>query len=122
KLFTSIDSEDVVEATDVNSLLKSSIELLDRKFRGNEPEGLKTGFVDLDNQIEGLQPGDLWILAARPSMGKSALAMNIAENVALSGGNVLVFSLEMTKQALMNRMLSSLSKINNRTIRSGKLR
>lgn len=122
RLISSLDTGDTVEATDCNSLLKASIELLDKKFRGTAPQGLMTGFPDIDFKTEGWMGGELWILAARPSMGKTALAMNIASNVAVDGGNVLVFSLEMPKLSLMNRLLSSFGGINSRLVRSGKLK
>jgi len=72
--------------------------------------GLSTGFVDLDQKLQGLHPGEMIVLAARPSMGKTSLAMNIAENVAMGARNlpptgVAVFSLEMTPAALARRML-----------------
>lgn len=122
RLISSLDTGDTVEATDCNSLLKSTIDLLDKKFHGTAPQGLMTGFPDIDFKTEGWLGGELWVLAARPSMGKTALAMNIASNVAVAGGNVLVFSLEMPKTSLMNRLLSALGGINSRLIRSGKLK
>lgn len=122
RLISSLDTGDTVEASDCNSLLRSAIDLLDQKFRGTAPRGLMTGFPDIDFKTEGWMGGELWILAARPSMGKTALAMNIASNVVLDGGNVLVFSLEMPKMSLMNRLLSALGGINSRLIRSGKLK
>jgi replicative DNA helicase len=82
--------------------------------------GLSTGFEALDARTNGLSPGDLIILAARPSMGKTALAMNIAENVAVHQGKpVLVFSLEMTAEQLLDRMASSVGKIPYDLIRTG---
>lgn len=84
--------------------------------------GLSTGFKDLDEITSGLQPADLIIVAARPSMGKTAFAMNIAENVALSGDKtVAIFSMEMPGEALALRMLSSLGRIDQKKVRSGQL-
>lgn len=83
--------------------------------RATEPaerDGLKTGYIDFDQKTGGLQKGDLIIIAARPSMGKTSLAINIAQNAALdSGSTVIVFSLEMTRAALEARMLASRARV-----------
>lgn len=71
--------------------------------------GLASGFIDLDKRIGGFQNGELIIIAGRPSMGKTAFALNIAENVATSGKAVAVFSLEMSRKLLIQRLLSSVS-------------
>jgi replicative DNA helicase len=82
--------------------------------------GLSTGFMDLDKMTSGLHPGEMIVIAARPSMGKTSLAMNIAEHVAVDLKQpVGVFSLEMTADALVLRMLCSRSKVNLRSIRDG---
>jgi replicative DNA helicase len=87
---------------------------------GGELTGLPTGFAGLDKMTGGLQKGDLVILAARPSMGKTALALNIARNCAvLQGKNVAVFSLEMTTQSLVMRLLSSEARVDASAFRSG---
>ncbi len=84
--------------------------------------GLTTGFTDLDNKLSGLQKSDLILLAARPSMGKTALGLNIGLNSALKGdANVAIFSLEMSKEQLVQRMLSSASHVNLQNIISGNL-
>ncbi len=93
----------------------------ERMQRGGAVSGLPTGFADLDDKVDGLKAGDLIILAGRPSMGKSALALNIAENVALSGKTVMVFSLEMSDAQLITRALSSVGRINSKTLASGRL-
>ena len=82
--------------------------------------GLATGFPDLDKMTSGLHPGEMIVIAARPSMGKTSLAMNIAEHVALEERlPVGVFSLEMTAESLVLRMLCSRSRVNLRSIRDG---
>ncbi len=81
--------------------------------------GLSTGFRDLDNWTSGLQSSELIIIAGRPGMGKSALAVNIAENVFLSGIPVAVFSLEMSSESLMVRIFSSQTGIDSRRLRRG---
>ena len=84
--------------------------------------GVATGFTDLDRMTSGLQPGDLVILAARPSMGKTALALNIAEHVALRKSlPVGIFSLEMSKQQLLMRFLCAESLVDAHKVRTGYL-
>ncbi len=89
----------------------------------NSPDvtGVPTGFSDLDRMTSGLQPGDLIIVAGRPSMGKTAFSLNIAENVALEGGIVGVFSMEMGGTQLAMRMLGSIGRIDLHRLRTGKL-
>ncbi len=94
----------------------------------NKSDGLigsSTGFKDLDNKLQGLQKGDLIVVAGRPSMGKTSFAMNIAENVLLnddSNGAVLIFSLEMPGESLTTRLLSGMTKLNQQNVRSGMLK
>jgi replicative DNA helicase len=84
--------------------------------------GVRTGFYDLDRMTAGLQPGDLLVLAARPSMGKTAFALNIAENVAVKEGlPVVVFSMEMGASQLALRMVGSLGRIDQSHLRTGRL-
>ena len=85
--------------------------------------GVPSGFTDLDNRTAGLQPGDLIIIAARPSMGKTAFAINIAQNAALrSGVPVGIFSMEMPDIQLGMRMISSIGRVDSHLIRTGNLR
>ncbi|HEX9793266.1 MAG TPA: replicative DNA helicase [Planctomycetota bacterium] len=97
-------------------------EQLDRILRNESGhDGLETGYIDLDER-QGFRPGDLVVLAARPSMGKTALALNILERVALrSGGAVLLFSLEMPRDQIIHRMLSSHAKVRHEALRRGML-
>lgn len=88
--------------------------------RGGDLTGLSTGFRDLDEITGGLQPGELIIVAARPSMGKTAFALNIARHAAVAHGkNVAVFSLEMTTRSLIVRLLSTEAQINFASLRKG---
>jgi replicative DNA helicase len=88
-----------------------------------EVTGVRTGFFDLDRMTAGLQKGDLIVLAARPSMGKTAFALNIAEAVAVSEGlPVLVFSMEMGAAQLALRLVGSLGRIDQQNLRTGRLR
>lgn len=113
---------------DINTVMASTLEKIDMLYQNKgQLTGLSTGFKDLDAMTSGLQEADLVIVAARPSMGKTTLAMNIAENAALElskkpdAGAVLVFSLEMPAESLVMRMISSLGRIHQQNIRTGKL-
>jgi len=87
-----------------------------------EVTGVRTGFYDLDRMTAGLQKGDLVVLAARPSMGKTAFALNIAEHVAVQEGlPVLVFSMEMGASQLALRLVGSLGRIDQQHLRTGRL-
>ena len=111
---------------DVVSLEKILVESFDRldelhKDKG-KIRGIPTGYKDLDNILAGLQRSDLFILAARPSMGKTALALNLAHNVAVSAEEpVLLFSLEMSKEQLVDRMLAMESGVDAWALRTGNL-
>ena len=105
---------------------KLVVELLDRveemAANPNDITGVPTGFVDLDRMTAGLQAGDLVVLAARPSMGKTAFAINIAEHVALNEGlPVAVFSMEMGASQLAVRVVGSIGRIDQGHLRTGKL-
>ncbi|MEY3699146.1 MAG: Replicative helicase [Pseudomonadota bacterium] len=102
------------------------VQLLDRveemSQNPNDITGVPTGFFDLDRMTSGMQAGDLIVLAARPSMGKTALAINIAENVALNEGlPVAVFSMEMGASQLAIRIVGSIGRIDQTRLRTGKL-
>ena len=116
-------SETRVEAkTDkIKELVKKAISTIeDYHQRQGMLTGVGTGFVDLDKMTSGLHPGEMIVVAARPSMGKTSLAMNIAEYVAIEQKlPVGVFSLEMTSESLVLRMLCSLSRVNLRNVREG---
>jgi replicative DNA helicase len=105
----------------VKELVRDNFERLERIFsEGRRITGLATGYAGLDNETAGLQPSELVILAARPSMGKTALALNIAENVAVRNGQpVAVFSLEMSKESLLLRMLASEARVDAHKFRTG---
>ncbi len=111
---------DTGESRSFNDMIKSGLDRLDSRIKGNVVDGLKTGFKAIDERLMGLQPQDFVVIAGRPSMGKTAYAMNIAENVTMAGGRALVFSLEMSEAQLLDRMFSSLSGIPFKSIRSGK--
>ena len=107
----------------VQEIIKESFGSIDALLqRGQRITGLETYYADLDEMTSGLQPSDLVILAARPSMGKTSFAMNIAENAAIYGSQVIgVFSLEMSKEALLQRMLCSVARVDAHKFRTGSL-
>lgn len=121
-LTASVELLESSEPKHINDILQRAIAKIDMRFKHKgEIIGLSTGFADLDRAICGLEKGDMMILAGRPSMGKTTLAMNIAENVMLDGKFVIVFSLEMPENQLADRMLSSIGGIPHERIRTGKL-
>jgi replicative DNA helicase len=105
----------------VKELVRDNYERLEKIFsEGRRITGLTTGYPGLDNETAGLQPSELIILAARPSMGKTALALNISENVALRLREpVAVFSLEMSKESLLLRLLASEARVDAHKFRTG---
>ncbi len=110
---------------EIEPLLRSVVARIDELYNrqgGSDITGIATGFIDLDKQTSGLQKGDLVIVAGRPSMGKTALALNIAENVALSEGlPVVIFSMEMSGEQLASRLLGSVGRVDQSRMRTGKL-
>jgi len=107
----------------VKALLAKAVDRIETLYEqeGNIT-GAATGFTDFDQMTSGLQPADLIIVAGRPSMGKTTIAMNMAENVAIKGDKpVAVFSMEMPGEALAMRMMSSLGRIDQHKVRTGKL-
>jgi len=106
----------------VGPLLQMALEQIELlEAHGSEVTGLSTGFRDLDKKLAGLQKANLLIIASRPSMGKSALAANIATNVAQAGNTVALFSLEMSKEEVVQRILCSVGRVDSMKLRSGQL-
>ncbi len=107
----------------VKPLLKAALKRIDELYHsGGALTGLTTGFDDLDERTTGMQRGDLIIVAARPSMGKTTFAMNIVENALLSSNQpILVFSMEMPAEQLIMRILASLGRIDQTRLRTGHL-
>jgi replicative DNA helicase len=110
---------------EMDRLLTQVVERIQELFERTNPSdvtGVPTGFTDLDSKTAGLQPGDLIIVAGRPSMGKTALALNFGEHVALDQGlPVAVFSMEMGASQLALRLLSSVGRIDQQRLRTGRL-
>ena len=109
--------------SDIAAIVKESFGSIDALYeQGREVTGLATHFIEFDRMTSGLQESELIIIAARPSMGKTAWAINIAENAAVRGGKVVaVFSLEMSKASLLRRMLASQALVNSKAIQTGML-
>jgi replicative DNA helicase len=109
--------------SDITAIVKDSFGSIDALYeQGREVTGLATHYVEFDRMTSGLQDSELIIIAARPSMGKTAWAINIAENAAVRGGKVVaVFSLEMSKASLLRRMLASQALVNSKAIQTGML-
>ncbi len=123
KLFNVSQDHVGQDVSSLESLLTDSFDRLDDLHKDKHKlRGVPTGFKDLDNILAGFQQSDLIILAARPSMGKSALALNFAHNIALKTNEpVLIFSLEMSKEQLVDRLLSMESGVDAWALRTGNL-
>lgn len=103
-------------------LLGRAVEKLEYLFSNKGAiTGVATGFTDLDKKTAGMQPSDLVIVAARPSMGKTAFSVNIVEHAVMSGESVLLFSMEMPSEQIVMRILSSLGRIDQTRLRTGEL-
>jgi replicative DNA helicase len=109
--------------SDITAIVKDSFGSIDALYeQGREVTGLATHYIEFDRMTSGLQESELTIIAARPSMGKTAWAINIAENAAVRGGKIVaVFSLEMSKASILRRMLASQSLVNSKAIQTGML-
>jgi replicative DNA helicase len=105
----------------VDEIVENSFGTIDKLYeQSREVTGLATGFTELDRMTSGLQKGELIIVAARPSMGKTALAINIAQNAAINHDAIVaVFSLEMSKESLLRRMLASQAWVDQRKLQTG---
>ena len=124
ELFAVSERRAVSGFTQVGKLVGDAYDRLDRMHQNRgQLMGLRTGYTAIDTITQGLQNSDFIVLAARPSVGKTSLALNIAENVSLrEGKSVGVFSLEMSKEQLVLRLLSSVTKINSFNLRSGQVK
>jgi replicative DNA helicase len=120
-LATIADSAIVRGFSNVGEIVASSFGSIDALYeQGREITGLATHYTEFDRMTSGLQESELIIIAARPSMGKTAWAINIAQNAAVHGGKVVaIFSLEMSKESLLRRLLASEALVNSRKIQTG---
>lgn len=123
KIFNIVQTQGSDKFVPIRQVVINALEKIEAasKTTGNIT-GIPTGFIDLDYQTSGLQPSDLVLIAARPSMGKTAFVLNVAEYMAFKKDyTVAIFSLEMSKEQLVNRMFSMESRVSSQTLRSGNL-
>lgn len=123
QIFDVVQNKSSGDFVSIKDIVISSLESIESaaKSKGSVT-GIATGFYDLDYKTAGLQPSDLILVAARPSMGKTAFVLNIAEYVAVKSGiTTAIFSLEMSKDQLVKRIISMNSKVDSQAIRSGEL-
>ncbi|NLP35987.1 MAG: replicative DNA helicase [Clostridiales bacterium] len=122
-VFNIVQNRGSKEFTDIKEVVLRSIDSIEAAAKNQgSVTGIATGFYDLDYKTAGLQPSDLILIAARPSMGKTAFALNIAEYAALKSGiTTAIFSLEMSQDQLVKRILAMNSKVDSQAIRTGNL-
>jgi replicative DNA helicase len=123
RIFNIFQDKNTSEFIQLREILVETIDNIERVYKSKKKiTGISTGFIEFDNKTAGLQDSDLILLAARPSMGKTALALNIIENVAINSKiPVGVFSLEMSKQQLASRLLCSQAMVDAQNLRMGRL-
>lgn len=124
KVFELAETGNSEEYVPIRQVVLNALDVIERasKTKGTVT-GIPTGFIDLDYKLSGLQRSDLVLIAARPSMGKTAFVLNIAQHVAFRQNlAVAIFSLEMSKEQLVNRLLSLESKVNSQAIRTGNMK
>ncbi len=112
-------SQSLLEVGPMFNEVLEQMELMEQ--RGSDMIGLPTGFVDLDKLLAGLRPANLVVVAARPGMGKSSLALGVAIHAALHNESVAIFSLEMSREELVQRILSSVAKVDSKKLQTGQL-
>ncbi len=120
RIFAIAQRREARAASALRDILEETIRTLDRNA-GKHVTGVPTGFDELDEMLSGLQRGEMVILAARPSMGKTAFALNITENMASSSGGVAFFSLEMGRQQLVQRILCAKGGVDGQKLRKNML-
>lgn len=124
QVFEVVERGNFQEYVPIKQVVLNALDVIEKasKTRGNVT-GIPTGFIDLDYKLSGLQNSDLILIAARPSMGKTAFALNIAQHVAFRQNRaVAVFSLEMSKEQLVNRLFSLESHVDAQLLRTGNLK
>lgn len=123
QVFNIVQNRGTKEFTDIKEVVLRTIDSIEAAAKNQgSVTGVATGFYDLDYKTAGLQPSDLILIAARPSMGKTAFVLNIAEYVAIRNNvTTAIFSLEMSQDQLVKRMLAMHSRVNSQSIRTGSL-
>ncbi len=122
-IFNIVENRKTTDFSPIDEILIKSIDRLEDIFKNKqETTGLPTGFLDFDKMTAGLQKADLILIAARPSMGKTAFVLNLAQHIAVKEGkSVAIFSLEMAEEQLVNRMLCSQASVDSNKLRTGQL-
>ncbi|HJD35967.1 MAG TPA: replicative DNA helicase, partial [Candidatus Blautia ornithocaccae] len=123
KIFDLVQNRGSQEYVPIRQVVLNAIEKIEKASRNQgSVTGIPTGFIDLDYKTSGFQPSDLILVAARPSMGKTAFVLNIAQYMAFHNNvTAAIFSLEMSKEQLVNRLLALQSKVDSQNIRTGNL-
>lgn len=123
KIFNITQKRNAEDFVPIEKIVLNAMDRIETVYKAKgSVTGIESGFLDLDYMTAGFQPSDLVIIAARPSMGKTAFVLNVASHMAFKREkNVAIFSLEMSKESLVNRMLSLQSTVNAQDIRTGKL-
>ncbi|MBO5166357.1 MAG: replicative DNA helicase [Lachnospiraceae bacterium] len=123
KIFEVVQKRNTGEFVPIRQVVMNAMDKIEKASKNKGAvTGIPTGFIDLDYRTAGMQPSDLVLIAARPSMGKTAFVLNIAEHVAFrQNKTVAIFSLEMSKEQLVNRLFSLESKVDSQHIRTGQL-
>lgn len=123
KLFEVVQKRNTGDYVPIRQIVMNAMDKIERASKNKGAvTGIATGFIDLDYRTAGMQPSDLVLIAARPSMGKTAFVLNIAEHIAFRlNKTVAIFSLEMSKEQLVNRLFSLESKVDSQHIRTGQL-
>ncbi len=123
RVFNLVQKRNTGEFVPIRQVVMNAMEKIEKASKNKgSVTGIPTGFLDLDTRTAGLQPSDLILIAARPSMGKTAFVLNIAQHVAFKQNmTVAIFSLEMSKEQLVNRMFSLESKVDAQDLRTGQL-
>ncbi|MBE5925926.1 MAG: replicative DNA helicase [Lachnospiraceae bacterium] len=123
KIFKVVQTRSSDNYVPIQTVVVNALDKIEKSAKsGGTVTGIPTGFIDLDYKTAGMQPSDLILVAARPSMGKTAFVLNIAQHMAFKKNTgVAIFSLEMSKEQLVNRLLSLESKVDSQHIRTGNL-
>ncbi|MGO5053129.1 replicative DNA helicase [Lachnospiraceae bacterium LCP25S3_G4] len=124
KVFDLIQSRNTGDYVPIKQVVLNALDKIEQAAKNKGAvTGISTGFIDLDYKTAGLQPSDLILVAARPSMGKTAFVLNIAQHVAFKSNKaVAIFSLEMSKEQLVNRMFALESQVDSQALRTGNLK
>ena len=124
RIFKLLQGNDRADFVPIKQVVLNALDKIEKASKsGGSVTGIPTGFIDLDYKTAGLQPSDLILIAARPSMGKTAFVLNIAQHVAFKQNKtVAIFSLEMSKEQLVNRLFALEAQVDAQSLRTGNLK